>query len=155
MMYTTLKVAVVQWDSLLDHMEELIGIEKCICCRMVYYRGLFARRTISTFEFEQVEKAYCSLVYLSLKVKALTSRYCHKHHHGRGRLHIRQLEDAEKKLMFSLHYHPLIKDMHQCYLCYADASHYNVELAACDEKFLIKQTMEYVSQLCMMRHLFE
>ena len=160
MMATTLKVAIIQWDSLLDRLEEIIGREKCIVCRAVQYYRDFSQTTSTAhvYEFQYVQEAYRSLMHLCRAVTAtpLVIRYCcHQQNHGRSKVVIRALMDAEKKLMISLHYHPLIKDVHVCYLCYADAVHYNVESAACDEMFIIKQTMEYVSQLCTVRRLFE
>ena len=160
-----LKITIIQWDSLLDYLEEIIGRERCIGCRAIQYHNrscsLFAEWTTSglgAHEFVHAYKAYQNLLNLSRGVRQspLAIRHCcHRQNHGFDKPFIRALRDAETKLMVALHYHPLIKEAHLCNFCYDDAFHYNVDSVVCDEMFLMVDTMEYVSRLRKMQRLFD
>jgi hypothetical protein len=68
---------------------------------------------------------------------------------------MRELADAETRLLVALHFNPLIREQHFCNLDYLNAVQYGVELASCDEVFLSKQTLDYVLILSDVRKLFE
>ena len=162
----SLKVAVIQWDILLDRLEETISRQKCIGCRAVQYHrdsDVMVRQDAldviaHEHEFDQVHKAYLNLLSLSREVKQMPRAIrhcCHQQSHGCNKAFVRELAYAETKLMVALHYHPLIKDVHLCYLCYEDAFHYNVDSVVCDDLFLMVQTMKYVELLRKMQRLFD
>ena len=161
-----MKVAVIQWDILLDRLEETVGRLKCIGCRAVQYHRdsdvVFTRDAANVCarerEFDLVYKAYLNLLNLSREVKQMPRAIrhcCHQQSHGCNKAFIRELAYAETKLMVALHYHPLIKDVHLCNLCYDDAFNYNVDSVVCDDLFLMVQTMKYVELLRKMQRLFE
>ena len=163
-MDTSLKVAIIQWDILLDVLEDIIRREKCIGCRAVLYHHTYHLLAVDTInalgahKFEHAYKAYHNLLNLSrvvMEVQKTTRFFAHQQSHGNNKAFIRELADAETKLMVALHYHPLIKDAHLCYMCYADAFRYNVDPVVCDEQFQLVQTMEYVERLRKMQRLFE
>ena len=164
-MDTSLKVAIIQWDILLDFLEDIINLEKCIGCRAVVYHhnacnllSVDTTYALGVLEFEHAYKAYHNLLALSRVVRKthlITHPCCHQQNHGCNKAFIRELVDAETKLMVALHYHPLIKDAHLCYMSYANAYRYNVDPVVCDEQFQLVQTMEYVERLRKMQRLFE
>jgi hypothetical protein len=160
-----LKVGVIQCDILLDEFEEIIRRERCICCRAREYweidpvksHSVDVASTVPTFL--EVMAAYNNLLTIAQQVEAAspsgTSRF-HQHHHGHDKMFIRDLVDMERKVVAMLHFHPLLNDMHQCYLNYDDAVSYGVELVSTrDDVFATHQTMKYIHHLDQVRDLFK
>ena len=155
-----LAIATVEWDVMLDELEKLIQREKCLCCRVTDYVD-YALYTIHSDnlskanvpDFGEVNTAFCNLMNLARGLQPLKGHTSKRH--GKNRMFLRDLARAEINLMVKLHFHSLIKDCHVCFLTYSEAAHYGVELAACDDVFLTKQAMDYVSILSTIRYLFE
>jgi hypothetical protein len=161
---TALKVGVIQWDILLDKMEQLIASERCICCRTIEYSTIDPTNTCHAMDvagtvpaFYNVGVAYCNVLALAQQVQAVyppEHRY-HRQHHGHDKMFIRELLDAERNLLIAMHFHPLLADMHVCFMNYHAAAHYGVELVACDEVFVTHQTVSYMKCLDKVRSMFE
>jgi hypothetical protein len=159
-----LKVGIIQWDILLDKMEQLITSERCICCRTLEYSMIDPTNTFHSMEvagtvpaFANVGVAYCNVLALAQQVQAvnpLEHRY-HRQSHGHDKMFIRELLDAERNLLVAMHFHPLLADMHLCFMNYHVAARYGVELIACDEVFVTHQTVSYMKCLDKVRAMFE
>ena len=154
------KLATIQWDTVLDEIETIIRKHKCLCCRMAKYYDVIHKMhshdigLANVPEFAQVYTAYMDLMNLVDGLFSFKSG-CHKQNHEWNKNDLRELARAETDLVVLLHYHPLIRDFHVCFMKYATAAYYGVELAACDDVFVMQQTVEYIAILRCVRNLFE
>jgi hypothetical protein len=159
---SSLKVGIIQWDILLDKMEQLIRSERCICCRTIEYWMIDPTNAFHSMYvpvFHDIHLAYSKVFTIAQEVHPvypLERRYHHhRHNHGHDKTFIRELLDAERNLLVAMHFHPLLADMHVCFMNYHAAAHYGVELIACDEVFVTHQTVSYMKCLDKVRDMFE
>jgi hypothetical protein len=82
-----------------------------------------------------------AIVFGSVDVACQTT--CHCQNHGPNKPQVRKLKDAEQQLVGALHFHPLIREHHVCFPCFAVASEYKVELAMRDTDLATKDAMGY------------
>jgi hypothetical protein len=162
------RLATIQWDYLLDRMEDVIQSEKRVCCRALLYYDILddaakcPKNDVTSAEFGQVETALDHLRNLAhglfpAQVLARIRRECgdrHLIHEHFDKPVTRMLADAEARLLLALHFNPHIHDYHICYLQYATAVKYGVELAASDDVFVLRQATEYANILNDVRNLF-
>jgi hypothetical protein len=146
----------IYWDCVLDSLEEVISKEKCVCCRALSYNDIlidlqYYEQTDGDTSFQRVEEvrlnmisAVCQLVPNALVFGSTeVIRGCHRENHGLTKSQVRKLKDAEQQLVGVLHFHPLIREHHVCFLCFAAATEYKVELAVCDTDLAMKEAMGY------------
>jgi hypothetical protein len=153
-------LATIQWDVALDEIETIIRKQKCLCCRAAaYYNTIHEIHSNEILraavpEFGDVYAAYSNLMdtvdgLFSMKIK------CYKQNHGYDKPFLRELARAETNLVVLLHYHPLLRDYHVCFMSFPTAAYYGVELAACDDVFMTSVVLAYLSNLVYVRNLFE
>jgi hypothetical protein len=168
-MSTSAKILSIYWDCVLDSLEEVICKEKCVCCRALSYNDIlldleYYDQTDGDTTFQRVQQVRLDMlivvsqlfpnatVFGAMDVECPTA--CHHQNHGLGKPQIRKLKDAEQQLIGALHFHPLIREHHVCFLCFAAASEYKVELAMCDTDLAMKEAMGYASILEGVRDLY-
>jgi hypothetical protein len=154
------RIATIQWDTLMDLIETICRHHKCICCRGIGYRTLVDVWDVpqSAPEFDSVEKAYLNLIDVIDEIPEIDIHLLmrhHKHNHQLDKAFIRELMDAEIKLMVALHYHPRLCNVHICFINYAMATHFGVETFAYGDDIALKDAMHYVSVVDDVRNLFE
>ena len=167
-MSTTAKLLSIYWDCVLDRLEDVVRTEKCICCRMLYYYDIlhdleYYEQTDGDTTFQRVEQVRLNMLNVVSDIFpnaivfgcADVIRGCHRQsQHGLDKPQVRQLKDAEQQLMSALHFHPLIREQHVCFLCFAAVSEYKVELAMCDTDLAMKEAMGYAYILEGIRDLY-
>jgi hypothetical protein len=152
-------LATIQWDNVLDEIETIIRKQKCLCCRAAQYYNTIHKIHSNEIqwayvpEFADVYAAYSNLMNLSDGLIS-TRPKCHKQNHGYDKPFMRELARAETNLVVLLHYHPLIRDCHVCFMNFATAAYHGVELAACGDVFMTSVVLAYLCNLDHGRSLF-
>ena len=153
---SSVRIASIYWDGVLDQIDAIIPLYKCICCRMSKYNEMLNLSNAEhTTEFEHVEQLVRNLQELLRKTRPQhIRRRCHRHS-DIDKWTKREFAAAESRLVVALHFHPLVDKHHICYMQYATATHYGVELTACDHQDLVtRDTMNYICILQDVRKLF-
>ena len=159
----------IYWDCVLDSLEDVICKEKCICCRALSYNDILL--DLMYYEQTDGDTTFCrvqevrrnmlsvvselfpnAIVFGSMDVECQTQ--CHNQNHGLAKPQVRKLKDAEQQLIGALHFHPLIREHHVCFLCFALAAEYKVELSMCDTDLAMKAAMGYAQILEGIRNLY-
>jgi hypothetical protein len=151
---------------------------KCVCCRAYKYYNIVMQTAAfvpdETFKhlgkafglllkpvrehYEQLDK---SMPAAEAKGSSVASKYTrkrvHKHkQHGLNKAAVRELADAETRMLVALHFNPFVRGLHYCFLKYESCFEYGLDLAGhVNEAFLCRQTQEYVRALEAVRFLFE
>jgi hypothetical protein len=136
--------------------EEVICKGKCVCWREVSYNDIlidleYYEQTDGDTTFQRVEHArlnmistVCELVPNAL-VFGSTDMICgcHRENHWLTKSQVGKLKDVEQQLVGAIHFHPLIRGHHVCFLCFAAAAEYKVELAVCDTDLAMKEAIAF------------
>lgn len=145
------KLETVQWDDALDFLENLILTDENVCSRaQCYYFQNSTMDVVNVAPFEYVAAANDEFMKIGW------SMYGKFRHRFMNKWSERSAALYETRLVVALHYHPLIRERHICFLPYRTASHYGVEQLLYDTRhvFHVKQTFDYADILVDVRKLF-
>jgi hypothetical protein len=107
--------------------------------------------------YAQLEKTMPAAEAKGSVASKYTRKRVHKHsQHGLNKAVVRELADAETRMLVALHFNPFVRDLHYCFLKYESCFEFGLDLAGhVDESFLYNRTQEYVRVLETIRYLFE
>jgi hypothetical protein len=155
-MPTAAKLLSIYWDCVLDSLQPVICKEKCMCRRARSYNDIltdlqYCEQTDGDTTFQRVEELRLNMmsVVCDLFPNALVFAStdvisgCHRESYGLTKPQVRRLKDVEQQLVGVLHFHPLICEHHGCFLYFAAATEYRLELAQRDADLAMKEAMSY------------